>query len=109
VVFVSGPPLYIQTLSAEVRTVAWENALALAKSVGTVVIDHHLLRCLEGVEWLERVARESGNRVLCAADFQNKRRRFLEAERERFYRVQPVSEGWHDAYEDSWKQTNMYS
>ncbi|MFO8089065.1 MAG: MBL fold metallo-hydrolase [Desulfatiglandaceae bacterium] len=109
VVFVSGPPLYIQTLSAEVRAVAWENALALAKSVGTVVIDHHLLRCLEGVEWLERVARESGNRVLCAADFQNKRRRFLEAERERFYRVQPVSEGWHDAYEDSWKQTNMYS
>jgi uncharacterized protein len=108
VVFVSGPPLYIQTLSAEVRAVAWENALALAESVATVVIDHHLLRCREGVEWLERVGRESGNQVLCAADFQNKRRRFLEAQRERFYKVQPVSEGWHDAYEDSWKQTDMY-
>jgi hypothetical protein len=109
VVFVSGPPLYIDTLSAEVRAAAWGNALALAESIGTLIIDHHLLRCWEGVEWLDRVARGSGNRVICAADYQNKRRRFLEADRERFYRVQPVAEGWHDAYEDSWKRTHIYN
>jgi len=108
VVFLSGPPLYIETLSADVRAEAWENALTLAESVATVIIDHHLLRCREGVEWLEMVARVSGNHVVCAADYQKKTRRFLEADRERFYKMQPVSEGWHEAYEDSWKRTNMY-
>lgn len=109
VVFVSGPPLYIKTLSAEARSAAWQNAVALAESVGTVIIDHHLLRCREGVEWLERVARVSKNQVICAADYQKKKRRFLEADRDRFYRVQPVADGWHEAYEASWKRTHSHS
>ncbi len=62
VVLVSGPPLYLDLSSGQEET-AWSSALRLARHVDTCIIDHHLLRCEEGIAWLERLGSETSNRV----------------------------------------------
>ena len=66
--------------------------------MGTLILDHHLLRDMEGVAWLERLTQETGRRVLCSADFMRRPRMFLEADREQLYADMPVSGGWHEQY-----------
>jgi len=104
VVFVSGPPLYLHIFSSDTRKAAWDNARALAEMVPTLIIDHHLLRSWEGIQWLAEVQHHSQTRVICAADHQHKKRRFLEADRVHLYQEQPVPEGWHKAYEKNWNK-----
>jgi len=79
----SGPPLYLQNLSSREREAAWNNALLLARSVQTVVLDHHLLRSKEGEAWLDRISEETDGRIMCAADFMGRPRLLLEAWRDR--------------------------
>lgn len=98
VVLAGGPPLYLARLSAAQIANAWENAARLARGVGTLILDHHLLRDMEGVAWLERLTQETGRRVLCSADFMRRPRMFLEADREQLYADMPVSEDWHEQY-----------
>ncbi len=98
VVLVGGPPLYLAQLSGEARSEAWRNALCLASHVPTLIVDHHLLRSVEGIRWLDALAAESPNQVVCAADSMNTPRRMLEAWRRRLYRELPVPEGWHREY-----------
>jgi predicted metallo-beta-lactamase superfamily hydrolase len=98
IVLASGPPLYLPWLSSEYRETAWENARRLACHVDTLILDHHLLRCEEGLSWLDRLSSETGHRVICAADFMERPRRLLEAKREQLYEEMPVPEGWHKAY-----------
>ncbi len=87
VIFVSGPPLYLQKLSSKARNAAWNNALTLAKAAPTLIIDHHLLRSWEGVQWLADIQKQSQNCVICAADYQHTTRTFLEADREHLYKI----------------------
>ena len=47
----------------------------------TLILDHHLLRCEEGLPCLDRLSSEAGHRVICAADFMGRPRRLLEARR----------------------------
>lgn len=68
-------------------------ALRLAESIGTLILDHHLLRCEEGLAWLDRLAAATGHRVICAADFMGQPRCLLEAQREQLYEEMPVPEG----------------
>jgi hypothetical protein len=56
------------------------------------------MRCTEGIAWLKSVSRETGNRVVCAADFLRRPRLLLEAQRRRLYSEMPVPEGWHMDY-----------
>ena len=99
VVLAGGPPLYRQSFTgAERRERAWRLGLQLARATDTLMLDHHLLRSEEGARWLDRLASESGRRVVCAADFMGRPRRLLEARREELYRRMPVVEGWHEAY-----------
>jgi len=98
IVFLAGPPVYLHRLSPEDRHDAWRNALMLADKVDTCIIDHHVLRSSEGIEWLERLRRASRNTVVCAADYMKRKRSFLEAFRQDLYRDMPVGEGWHDEY-----------
>lgn len=98
VVLVSGPPLYLLHLTPVQKENAWRRAIRLAGGVGTLIIDHHLLRCEEGCRWLDDLKSLTGRKVICAADFMGCRRLFLESWRERLYRKMPVPEGWHDAY-----------
>ncbi|MEA1993466.1 MAG: MBL fold metallo-hydrolase [Euryarchaeota archaeon] len=94
VVLASGPPIYLPFISLEQKRKARKNAKKLAEEVDTVIIDHHLLRCKKGVSWLDSLP----SNVVCAADFMDTPRCFLEAWRKRLYNEMPVPQGWHDAY-----------
>jgi len=98
IVLVGGPPLYLSKLSLAQRTMAWENAKRLSRHVDTLILDHHLLRCEEGLSWLDRLSSEGGQQVICAADFIGRPRCLLEARRVQLYEEMPVPKGWHEAY-----------
>ncbi len=98
ILLAGGPPLYLEHLSSRLRKRAWQNAVRLAGSVGVLILDHHLMRSREGLQWLNRLSSESGRRVLCAADFMRVPRRLLEAERKTLYDEIPVPLGWHQDY-----------
>jgi predicted metallo-beta-lactamase superfamily hydrolase len=98
IVFTSGPPLYLSQHVPEASKEAFENALLLAENVDTLILDHHLLRSLEGYSWLKELAKQVENRVLCAAEFMGKAPELLEAQRKTLYEKLPVPPGWHEAY-----------
>ena len=98
IVLAAGPPLYIETLTDELRTVAWQNALRLATTVDILILDHHLMRDRQGLKWLDALSTVVGKQVYCAADFMNKNRLLLEARRSEMYKKIPVPDGWHDEY-----------
>jgi predicted metallo-beta-lactamase superfamily hydrolase len=97
-VLAAGPPLYQQALGPTNVERAFDNAVRLARDVDTLVLDHHLLRSLEGAAWLDRVSSATGRTVYCAADFMGRPRRLLEARRQELYAAMPVRPGWHDDY-----------
>ena len=98
ILLAGGPPIYLEQLSSELRNRAWQNAVRLASSVDMLILDHHLMRSREGLQWLDRLSFESGRRVLCAADFMRAPRRLLEADRKMLYDEIPVPLGWHQDY-----------
>jgi predicted metallo-beta-lactamase superfamily hydrolase len=98
IVLAAGPPLYLDRLNKAGRECAWDNAVRLAQSIDLVILDHHLMRSEEGEVWLDRLSATVGNKVYCAADYMNRPRRLLEAERARLYEEMPVPQGWHDNY-----------
>lgn len=99
IVFTAGPPLYLQTLSSTLRKRAWANGLRLAKNIGTLIVDHHLLRSKKGITWLDNLSQVVGKKVYCAADYMNTPRLLLEARRTSLYQKIPVAENWHQDYE----------
>jgi len=98
IVLAGGPPLYLSRLTKEQIDRAWQNALRLARGVDVCILDHHLLRSMEGLSWLDRLSTAVGKRVLCAADFMGVERRLMEAKREQLYQRFPVDDNWHEAY-----------
>jgi predicted metallo-beta-lactamase superfamily hydrolase len=108
IVLVGGPPLYLSRLLVEQRAEAWRNAKRLARHVDTLILDHHLLRCEEGLSWLDRLSSGTGRQVICAADFMGRPRRLLEARRAQLYEEMPVPEGWHEAYARGDADTRRY-
>ncbi|MFW6387447.1 MAG: MBL fold metallo-hydrolase [Thermodesulfobacteriota bacterium] len=97
-VLAAGPPLYLEQLTDENRSHAWDNALRLAAEVDTLILDHHLLRSAEGERWLASLCAAAGKRVLCAADYMGTRRLLFESRREEMYQNQPVAQDWHERY-----------
>lgn len=97
VVCVSGPPIY-RDINRETMTEARRRVRRIAESVEACVIDHHLLRCREGVRWLDELKAETRGKVMCAADFMGRKRRFLEAGRAELYERFPVPADWHARY-----------
>ena len=108
IVLVGGPPLYLPWLSPKLRKTAWQNARRLARHVDTLILDHHLMRCQEGLSWLDRLSSETGHRVICAADFMERPRCLLEARRVELYEEMPVAVGWHEAYARGDADTRRY-
>lgn len=98
ILLAGGPPLYLEQLNSKLRNRAWQNALRLASSVSILILDHHLMRSLEGLQWLDSLLSESGPRILCAADFMGVPRQLLEAERKTLYEKIPVPLRWHQNY-----------
>ena len=108
ITLVGGPPLYLSRLSPEDRTAAWANARRLARHVESLILDHHLLRSEEGLDWLQRLSSETGRQVTCAADYVGRPRCLLEAWRPQLYQEMPVPEGWHEAYACGQADTRRY-
>ena len=99
IVLASGPPIYLEDFMKDKKDIAFNNLLETSKNVGTLILDHHILRCKEGIDWLEKLKAESNNTVVCSADYMVKNRHFLEALREKLYRDLPVEKDWHNYYE----------
>lgn len=97
ILFVSGPALYRNLTSSELAATR-RRAKALADKVEVCVLDHHLLRSKEGIEWLDTLIVDTRGRIQCAADFMKQQRRFLEARRSELYQRFPVPDGWHESY-----------
>ncbi len=100
IVLASGPALYrSDSLSSALQMQhAWHNALKLACNVGTLIIDHHLFRSEEGIDWLAKLRHRTKRNVLSAADFMKRQPVFLEAWRKELYEWLPVSMQWHEDY-----------
>jgi len=107
IVLASGPPLYL-LFSNNQREEAWKNAVELAKNVDILILDHHLLRSEEGMEWLKKLDQITKNRVLCAADFMGREPLFLEAWRKELYQWVPVPKDWHEDYKQEKVNFDQY-
>jgi predicted metallo-beta-lactamase superfamily hydrolase len=107
-VLASGPPLYLHKLTSEGAEKAWNNALILSQKISTLILDHHLLRCLEGAVWLERLNSKAPRSVVCCADFMGKPKILLEAQRPQLYEDMQVPEDWHDSYAHGRACTDHY-
>ena len=103
VIFSDGPPVYrwIGKTYLYLFKVAYENALRLINHSEIVIIDHHLMRCDAGLEWLERI-RFEGN-VLCSAEFIDKPITMLESWRRTLYSEIPVENEWFKRAFSEWK------
>jgi len=108
ILIAGGPPLYLGRLTKKQIDRAWQNALRLGRGIDRFILDHHLLRCKEGIAWIEQLSTLSGKPVLCAADFMCRKRMLMEAERETLYRNFPVPEGWHEDYAKGEATTQNY-
>ncbi len=109
IALVGGPPLYLSGLMGpSLRQRAFQNAARLARRVDTLILDHHLLRCEEGLSWLDRLSSATRRLVICAADYMKRPRHLLEARRDALYREMPVPSGWHKAYARGEVSTDGY-
>jgi hypothetical protein len=84
IVLASGPALY-RDPSAEEMAGAERRLLRIAEVADTCIVDHHILRDLDGMVWLDKVAARARGRVCCAADFMGLPRALLEARRAELY------------------------
>jgi len=109
IVLAAGPPLYLDQLSKLERECAWRNALRLATNIDVVILDHHLMRSVEGEDWLNELSAAVSKKVYCAADFMGTPRLLLEAKRVQLYERMPVPDGWHDDYAKGLVSTGEYS
>ena len=98
ILLAAGPPLYLDRLSKAEGERAWSNAVRLARNIEIVILDHHLMRSIKGAVWLDELSMTVGRKVYCAADFMNRPRQLLEAERVQLYKQMAVPENWHDDY-----------
>jgi predicted metallo-beta-lactamase superfamily hydrolase len=108
IVLASGPPLYLHKLAGEDVEKAWQNALIISQKVATLILDHHLLRSLEGAGWLDRLSSKAPRNVVCCADFMGKPRILLEAQRPQLYEDMQVPGDWHDSYAHGKAHTDHY-
>jgi len=109
VVFSDGPPIYRWIGKRALKYLqlfkeAYENALRLINHSNIVIIDHHLMRCDTGLEWLEGIrGKFEDNRVFCSAEFLDKPITMLESWRRTLYSEIPVENYWFKQAFDEWK------
>jgi len=81
VVFSSGPPLYLPSITGAEEEAAFSRAARIAEVAGSLILDHHLLRSEEGEAWIRDLEKVSGCPVVSAAGFVGRPMRLLEAGR----------------------------
>ena len=108
ILLVGGPALYLSRLSDKLIKRAWNNAVRLSQAIDILILDHHLMRSHEGLDWIARLTSLAGKSVLCAADFMHTPRMLLEADRRDLYNKFPVPLGWHEDYADGKVTTDYF-
>lgn len=108
VVLTGGPPLYLDSLDAASRGTARRNALRLAESVDTLIIDHHLMRSKEGVQWLSELSERTDGKACSAAEFMRRPPLLLEARRGEFYERIPIPGTWMDDYREGKAESESF-
>jgi len=101
IVLASGPPFYLkQYQTKDVYEKGWKNAvkLAMATNLSTLILDHHLCRNKVGLEFISKLSKTTGKRIICAAQFMQKEPILLEAYRRELYGELPVDPKWHEQY-----------
>lgn len=81
---VSGPPIYLESLTSDDIRRAQQNLIRLSQSVETIVIDHHLMRSLQYRDFLSPASEKAsvlGHLIISASEFMKKPEHLLEAQR----------------------------
>jgi predicted metallo-beta-lactamase superfamily hydrolase len=106
IVVTDGPPIYrwIRSLPRDeylkLIKLAENNALGLADNTDLLIIDHHLLRCWEGVKWLQHL-KDKTDHIMCAAEYMRKPILLLEAWRPLLYKYFKIDKKWfHKRYNE---------
>jgi len=93
----SGPPLYLvgSKVSIENFNKGIENLKILCKYIPNLIVDHHLLRSSEALNYineLKTIAKSYNNKVMLVAEKERKNINMLEAKRRELYKNIPLSD-----------------
>jgi uncharacterized protein len=96
ILIIGGPPTYLQgfKVADEFFQTALRSLQQLAETIGTLVIDHHLLRDAGWYNFLapvRKAAEEAGNRILTAAELLKIKPNVLECQRQQLYEMEKPS------------------
>jgi predicted metallo-beta-lactamase superfamily hydrolase len=91
-----GPPLYLKGNKLKNKSLenAKKNILKISEEIPTTIIDHHLMRSSDCIEFLlpaRSVAQSKGHTLQSAAEFTFVKNRLLESKREELYNIKPPS------------------
>ncbi|MFW9850024.1 MAG: hypothetical protein ACFFF4_12875 [Candidatus Thorarchaeota archaeon] len=111
VMIVGGPPLYLKKFTGNEIQESLYALSTLASSINLLVVDHHLLRSHEWINWISPVRNASeraGNEICNMAELGDMKPQYLEANREQLYDEDPPSEDFLNwlAASDDFKQQN---
>ncbi len=108
---VGGPPIYLKRFSEKEGQVALYSLTTLATSTKHLVVDHHLMRSNEWMDWItpiKNAAERRENDVMTMAELGDSKPQFLEANRETLYKQKPPDDeflAWLSAT-DEFKRNN---
>ena len=94
-----GPPFYLEKVKVDAKVIreGVTNAIKIARSVPTVIFEHHALR---SENWLEEIrpicaaGKDAGHTVMTAAEYLGLKTNALESMRQRLYQDDPPSESF---------------
>ena len=94
-----GPPFYLEKVKVNAKTIqeGVANAVKIARSVPTVIFEHHALRSENWIEDnrpIRDAAREANHAAVTAAEYLGLKPNALESIRQRLYEDHPPSESF---------------
>lgn len=94
-----GPPFYLEKVKVDTKTIRGgvANAIKIARSIPTVIFEHHALRSenwIEEIRPIRDAASEAGHVVVTAAEYLGLKSNALESIRQRLYEDHPPSESF---------------
>ncbi|MFW9830988.1 MAG: hypothetical protein ACFFD8_04375 [Candidatus Thorarchaeota archaeon] len=100
VVILAGPPTYLspERVAPKVLTKAAENLEILVNQIPVVIIDHHLLRDVKWLNWLEpirKMATANGHQLLTVSEVLGVPEQLFEAQREKLYQESPANSAFN--------------
>lgn len=102
-VLMGGPPIYLAfKLESDDIMAAQRNLVTLAQHVPQLVVDHHLLRSLNYLKFLQPVmqaAKRAGNQLITAAGLVGREPMLFEARRKELHEEEPIEREWYERLE----------